>query len=71
MKRSEMIEDIASELIREESNFISWDKAKILAKYVLKRIEKEGMLPPFRNKTWETENEIHSVFESEWEPEND
>jgi len=66
MKRSEMILNIASELVREESNFISWDKAQILAEHVLKRIEKEGMLPPsqlFKNIPW--------GFQCEWEPETE
>ena len=46
MKRSEMIEDIASELVHEHTGFISWDKAQELAETVLTRIEDSGMKPP-------------------------
>jgi len=46
MKRSEMILNIASELIHEHTNLIPFDKAQDLAEIVLNRIEKDGMLPP-------------------------
>lgn len=48
MKRSEMIQNIASELIHPNTNFMSYDKALELAEIVLNRIEREGMLPPNR-----------------------
>ena len=46
MKRSDMIKDIASELVCEYTNFMSFDKAQDLANVILNRIEKEGMCPP-------------------------
>lgn len=46
MKRSEMIQIIASELVHEETKFMSFDVAQDLAEVILKRIEAEGMLPP-------------------------
>lgn len=46
MKRSEMIQNIASELIHPNTKFMSYDKALELAEIVLKRIEEDGMLPP-------------------------
>lgn len=46
MKRSEMIQNIASELVCEQTNHISWDKAQEVAERVLARIEKDGMTPP-------------------------
>jgi len=46
MKRSEMILNIASELVHEYTNLMPFDKAKELADIVLTRIEREGMYPP-------------------------
>lgn len=39
MKRSDMILNIASELVHEHINFISFDKAQELAEVILSRIE--------------------------------
>lgn len=50
MKRSEMIQIIASDLVHEYTNFMPFDKVQELAEIVLKRIEGEGMLPPFYHK---------------------
>lgn len=55
MKRSEMLEDIALELIREELGFPSYDKCQIVAEYVLNRIEKEGMSHEWEPETSESE----------------
>lgn len=55
MKRSEMIWDLASEIIISglDNGFdIAYDKAQDMADKVLKRAEKEGMLPPKQDKQW-------------------
>jgi hypothetical protein len=44
MKKSEMIESIASELCAE--CFLTWSEAQAVAGVVLDKIEKEGMIPP-------------------------
>jgi hypothetical protein len=50
MKKSDLIQDIASELIISGYDVldlgIGYDKAKVIADILLKRIEKEGMIPP-------------------------
>lgn len=70
MKRSDMILDIASELVREETDFLDFGKALIVAEFVLTRIEKEEMMPPFNEelyyKTWRDEGNPYG-----WEPENE
>lgn len=66
MRRSEMILDIASELVRAESDFIDFGKALALAEYVLDRIEKEGMIPPETEVRLEDGDfERENVWESE------
>lgn len=45
-----MILDIASELVHEYTNFMSFDKAQELAEIILNRIEKEGMRRPLHYK---------------------
>lgn len=76
MKRSEMILDISSELIREELNFPSFDKAQIVAEYILNRIEKEGMQPPFAEfKPIDYSGPgflpPKTIYSNKWEPENE
>jgi hypothetical protein len=56
VKRSEMIQDIASELIQ-GTNFIPWNTAQELAELVLKRIEKEGMVPNTYYREWDEERD--------------
>lgn len=46
MTRNEMIQNIASELVHEYTNFMSFNKAQAMAEIILARIEQEGMLPP-------------------------
>lgn len=73
MKRSEMIQNIASELIHPNTKFMSYDKALELAEIVLKRIEKDGMLPPgypTNLSGWEI-GKGGSAYIYEWEPEDD
>lgn len=48
MKRSEMILDMASELVGEYPN-IPFDKAQDIANVILNRIERAGMLPPIES----------------------
>lgn len=45
MRRSEMIQEIASQVVMEHVE-IPWDKAQRLAEIILKQIEWHGMLPP-------------------------
>lgn len=71
MKRNDMILDIASELICGELNFPSWDKAQIVAEYILKRVEKEGMTPPLFHR--EIDDDLLGKTEvafRRWEPED-
>lgn len=73
MKRSEMIKNIASELIHEYTNFMSFDKAQELADVVLIRIEQEGMLPPsakFKDPGHFSGDEFEYSL-NEWEPEDE
>ena len=51
MRRSDMILDIASVLVDERTNFMSWDKAQELAEMVLTTVERQGMIPPSYNVT--------------------
>jgi hypothetical protein len=72
MKKSEMIEDIASEMIREEINFPSFNKAKIVAEHILNRIEKQGMLPPSVQINPNYSNaRIPACYKNEWESEDE
>lgn len=75
MKRREMVENIASELIHELTGFMSWNRALDMADIVLSRIEKEGMTPPYREvypvKTegFGFQPEPKCMYSSSWEPE--
>lgn len=66
MKRSEMIEIIASELVQEFTNFMMFNKAQELAEIILSRIEKDGMLPPIEPGRTEADLDLGVP---EWEPE--
>jgi hypothetical protein len=46
VKRSDMIQIIASELIDPDLGMPNWSIAQEIAEAILKRIETEGMLPP-------------------------
>lgn len=79
MKRSEMIQNIASELVHEWTGFMPFSKAQQLAEIVLKRIEKDGMQPP--TILWFSTGEYSPLKESnifddydcdlQWEPEDE
>lgn len=64
MKRSEMVLNIASELVHSYTNFLSFDKAQELAELILSRIEKDGVLPPAYSylninlRNWEPEDSL-------------
>lgn len=62
MKRSEIIMNIASELVHEFTNFMAFDDAQEMAEIVLKRIEKDGMIPPNNQK-------YDYTITNSWEPE--
>jgi len=69
MKRSEILK-----LIEETwKNSTSFPTDRLVAEYILKVIEKAGMLPPIiKEKSWiinDNEEMIYSV--NEWEPEDD
>jgi len=46
VRKSEMIQTIASELIHEHTNFMPWDKAQEMAEIILTSVEKKGMRRP-------------------------
>ncbi len=69
VKRSEMLENIASELVRQELGFPSFDKCQLMAEYILTRMEKEGMCPSY-NLNAELSDDF-KVIVYQWEPEND
>jgi hypothetical protein len=72
MKRSEMIENVASELVHEWTGFMPFDKAKQLAEICLNRIEKEGMRKPL--KYIKVNDELLGNIEvaiDKWEPEEE
>lgn len=72
MKRSEMVLNIASELVHEYTDFMSFDKAQKLAEIVLNRIEKEAMFPPpIKNPKFQGghNNTIHPYYINEWDKE--
>jgi len=60
-----MIHNIASELVCDEFEFPNFNNCLKVAECVLKRIEKEGMLPPNVDKFIEG----HLCTENEWEKE--
>ena len=74
MKRSEMIQTIATELCHPHTSFMAWDKCLHLAEVILKRIEKEGMKPPSYMKPVVVELEdkqyLYTPSQNEWEREN-
>jgi quinol monooxygenase YgiN len=70
MKRSDMLLNIASELVHEHTNFMAWDKAQELAKIVLSRIEKDGMLPPPYDVMKDRKNDFNQIYMmNRWEDE--
>ncbi len=67
MKRSEIIQDIATEIIIFDHK-IDFSKAQLLGDMILTRIEKEGMLPPYLTKDRrypDTLNQHNWEFEDE------
>jgi hypothetical protein len=83
MKKSDLIQDIASELIISGYDVldlgIGYDKAKVIADILLKRIEKEGMIPPGwvavmatgKKYNPETDQGRDVLNRYGWEPENE
>jgi hypothetical protein len=70
MKRSDMVLDIASELVHEYTNFMSWDKAQELAEIILSRIEKDGMSPPPYDVMKDRKNDFNQIYMmNRWEDE--
>jgi hypothetical protein len=76
MKRSEMLLDIASELVHEHTNFMPWSKAQQMAEIVLSRIEREGMkppmaeVPPYQELDLPLDPNPKNVWAYQWEPED-
>jgi hypothetical protein len=67
MKRSEMIQIIASECVCSQTKFMSFDRAQQLAEYILARLEAEGMVPPQIFKG--TEHDVLNAYVNQWENE--
>ena len=69
MKRSEMIIDIAIELM---SRLPEWEKQERLnfAEEILQCVEVNGMAPPFYDKTQDNNGEKIIIPAREWEDEN-
>jgi hypothetical protein len=70
MKRSDMIQNIASELVHEYTNFMSFDKALNMAEIILNRLEIDGMQPPSiptGASGWEVGKGMPSYI-NKWEP---
>ena len=71
MKRSEMIKDIATEIILFDHK-IDFSKAQLLGDMILTRIEKEGMLPPFYKKFDRSLGESKTLIKNyKWEQEDE
>ena len=77
MKRSEMVLEIASELLLSfpiDKKLPNWDEAQVMADAILKMQEKEGMLPPTIDcEDWidcEDGQGFVVYAKNEWEPED-
>lgn len=71
MKRSEMIQDMASKIILRLIDYkidLSYDKAQDLAEELLNSQKEHGMLPP-TIKTNEFNGHISDMYKNEWEEE--
>lgn len=67
MKRSEMIQIIASDLIREALDNPHWNVAQEIAEIILKRIEDQGMVPPQIFKG--TDQDVLHAYVNQWDNE--
>lgn len=69
MKRSEMVLNIASELVNDLTNFMPFDKAQCMAEIILTRIQKDGMIPPMSKETETHHGGYVRLWTMKWEPE--